>query len=134
MGQAEPRDLLLSFASSRPNFRKAGITAATCLLIVGGSDRPIHLRLEAFEASPADPEIVTGCNLCVVRVPIATAFLMRLFPLRKTFTVVTHAGEAGPAVVVGPAFVRPVPLLPNEHRVAIRRKSSSPFVNVLNLP
>ena len=50
----------------------------------------------------------------MVSVPIAPALLVRLLPLRKAFAVITNAGRAEPAMVVRPALVRTVPLLPLE--------------------
>ena len=64
------------------------------VLIAGRSCYPVHLRLEAFEAGATDPEECARSEFCVVGVAIATAFLVRLFPLWKTLPVITHAREA----------------------------------------
>jgi hypothetical protein len=100
--------------------------------VSSGCFGPIHLRLEALEAVPAYPEIFTWFKLGVVGVPIATALFMRLLPLGKSFPVITDASEARPTVVVGPAFVWAIPLLPYECRVTKRSESNQPFVNVLD--
>jgi hypothetical protein len=42
---------------------------------------------------------------------------MRLFPLGETLAVVTYAGKAEPTVIMRPAFMWAIPLLPNESSI-----------------
>ena len=46
--------------------------------------------------------------------PIASALFMCLLPLWKAFAVITYAGKAEPAMIMRPAFMWTIPLLPDE--------------------
>ncbi len=83
-----------------------------------GSDRPSEFRSHPFEAIPANPKVDTLLPFGVVGVVVAPTLLVCLLPLRKTFAVVTNAGKAECAVIMCPALMWPVPLLPLEGSVA----------------
>jgi len=82
-----------------------------------GLNSPSEFCSHAFEASSADPEVNTLLPFAVVSVPIAPALFMCLLPLGKAFAVVTYAGKTEPAVIMSPALVWTIPLLPDEHGV-----------------
>jgi hypothetical protein len=57
---------------------------------------------------------------------ITPALFVGLLPIRKALAVITNACKAEPAMIVGPIFVRTIPLLPNEGNVTPESESILP--------
>jgi hypothetical protein len=61
-------------------------------------------------------------------VTVASALFLCLLPLRKALSVVTYAGKAEPAMIMCPAFMWTIPLLPDEGSITPESKLILPIL------